>query len=62
MEHYFSLHGITNYLHKINVGSHIWMLNVGSVGNGIERIIKVKFHRRRLCKYFILVLSMTLTI
>jgi hypothetical protein len=63
MEHYFSLHGITDDLHKLNMwGSYIWMLNVGSGGNGIGRLIKATLPRPSLCKYFMLVLSVTLTI
>jgi hypothetical protein len=62
MEHYFSLHGIINDLHKLKVGSYIWMLNIGSGGNGIRRLIKATLPGPSLCKSFMLVLNVTLTI
>jgi hypothetical protein len=38
------------------------MSNIGSGGNGIRRLIKATLPGPNLCKYFMLILNMTLTI
>jgi hypothetical protein len=62
MEHYFSLHGITNELEKLRYGIlHIdW--NVGNGGNGVERHAKGMFLGHSLLHIFMNALTLTPTI
>ena len=43
MEHYVSLHGITNGMMKLKVGSCIWIQKDGNGGRGIKSLMGATF-------------------
>jgi hypothetical protein len=62
MEHYFSLHGITDELGKIVMVFSIWILNTRNGGNGVERHAKSIFLGKNLMQSFMNALTLTPTI
>jgi hypothetical protein len=65
MEHYFSIHGNTDDLHKLQVGVlyldvECWQCTSNG-GNGIRILTNVTFLGPSLCKYFMLLFNVTLT-